>query len=299
MAASDSKKRGPPSKITAMKEKRRKLESGEAKPKPAAASKNVRLNELKWNEIDMPDKLDDYEGFFGLEELDGVDVVKDGSGKMSFVPQNSTFATDNDTAEHKGETIETNGQFGPEDDFEGFSDHEEAEPAATPKSIIKTKDVKSVKVDKTKDVKPAKGDKTKDGKPAKGDKKKPAKAAQPTKAAPAKSSAPKSAFDLIQDQSEEDMVDISAWKALDLSPDTLAGLSKLKFASPTPIQKATIPDIMSGNDVVGKASTGSGKTLAFGIPIFETYLDRKTERANARKKGVLAPLALVVSPTRE
>ena len=28
----------------------------------------------------MPDRLDDVEGFFGLEEVDNVGVVKDGAG---------------------------------------------------------------------------------------------------------------------------------------------------------------------------------------------------------------------------
>ena len=36
-----------------------------------------------------------------------------------------------------------------------------------------------------------------------------------------------------------------------------------------PIQEMTIPDILAGRDVCGKAKTGSGKTLAFGLPLLQ------------------------------
>lgn len=99
-------------------------------------------------------------------------------------------------------------------------------------------------------------------------------------------------------------VDLPEWEALNLSPPTLRALSKLKFASPTPIQSAAIPHILAGHDVIGKASTGSGKTLAFGIPILETFLKSgaaSTELVNAdqKKRTVRLPMALVLSPTRE
>ena len=35
------------------------------------------------------------------------------------------------------------------------------------------------------------------------------------------------------------------------------------ITSPFPIQEATIPDLMRGRDLLGRAPTGSGKTLAF------------------------------------
>jgi ATP-dependent RNA helicase DDX24/MAK5 len=42
------------------------------------------LDELAWKEVAMPDRLDDVEGFFGLEEVDGVDVVGTEGGKIEF-----------------------------------------------------------------------------------------------------------------------------------------------------------------------------------------------------------------------
>lgn len=97
-------------------------------------------------------------------------------------------------------------------------------------------------------------------------------------------------------------MDVSAWDPLDLSPEIQTSLSKLKFTTPTPVQKACIPEILAGHDVVGKASTGSGKTLAFGIPILEHYLDKR-RRGDYRDKSDDEkgpdPIALILSPTRE
>ena len=37
--------------------------------------------------------------------------------------------------------------------------------------------------------------------------------------------------------------------------------------TPFPIQVDTLPDSLSGRDVLGRGKTGSGKTLAFAIPM--------------------------------
>src|SRR5207342_3844814 len=58
--------------------------------------------------------------------------------------------------------------------------------------------------------------------------------------------------------------------------------------SPSPIQAATIPLLMSNRDVLGQAQTGTGKTAAFALPIL-TRID-----LNQR-----TPQALVLAPTRE
>lgn len=69
-------------------------------------------------------------------------------------------------------------------------------------------------------------------------------------------------------------------------------LEQARIRSPFPIQAETIPDLLAGRDVIGRAPTGSGKTLAFGIPLVVA-----TQVAgNARKKR---PTALVLAPTRE
>ncbi len=90
---------------------------------------------------------------------------------------------------------------------------------------------------------------------------------------------------------------------MELSAECLLSLAKLGFSRPTPIQAAAIPEIRAKHDVIGKAVTGSGKTLAFGIPILEEYLEtdhRSTSKVNrAKEEDRPAPLALVLSPTRE
>ena len=83
----------------------------------------------------------------------------------------------------------------------------------------------------------------------------------------------------------------------------MLSLAKLGFTDPTPIQKTSIPEILNGHDVVGKASTGSGKTLAFGIPILEHFLstinnqDQGHQVKDSHRQR--PPLAMILSPTRE
>ncbi|WP_175585255.1 DEAD/DEAH box helicase [Nocardia cyriacigeorgica] len=68
----------------------------------------------------------------------------------------------------------------------------------------------------------------------------------------------------------------------------LRAIADVGYESPSPIQAATIPPLLSGSDVVGLAQTGTGKTAAFAIPILMGL--------EATGK---APRALVLAPTRE
>lgn len=80
--------------------------------------------------------------------------------------------------------------------------------------------------------------------------------------------------------------------ALGLSPRLCEALDDAGFDRAFPIQAASIPSILEGRDVCGKAKTGQGKTLAFGTPI----LDRCAAEGPADQG---APRALVLVPTRE
>lgn len=82
------------------------------------------------------------------------------------------------------------------------------------------------------------------------------------------------------------------FSALGLSPRLCEALDTAGFDRAFPIQAASIPEILTGRDVCGKAKTGQGKTLAFGTPI----LDRC---AAAGPSAPRAPRALVLVPTRE
>ena len=62
---------------------------------------------------------------------------------------------------------------------------------------------------------------------------------------------------------------------------------------PTPIQAATLPDSMSGRDVLGRGRTGSGKTYAFLLPLLARLSQNPVKRRPSR------PRALILAPTRE
>lgn len=106
-------------------------------------------------------------------------------------------------------------------------------------------------------------------------------------------------FAALQDEAEDE--DMTEWAELNLSPAMLSALAKIGFKTPTPIQQEAIPEVLSGNDVIGKASTGSGKTLAFGIPIIERWLEDNEGREDdaSEKKTQKSATALILSPTRE
>ena len=69
----------------------------------------------------------------------------------------------------------------------------------------------------------------------------------------------------------------------------VTALKRAGIKKPFPIQAETIPDLLAGRDVVGRAPTGSGKTLAFGIPLVA-----RIDKADPKR-----PTALVLAPTRE
>ena len=82
-----------------------------------------------------------------------------------------------------------------------------------------------------------------------------------------------------------------SFAALGLPVELVQALRRAGFETAFPIQTATIPDVLAGRDVLGRAATGSGKTLAFGLPM----LVRLLRGASAPRR----PRALVLAPTRE
>ncbi|MDQ0662688.1 superfamily II DNA/RNA helicase [Arthrobacter ulcerisalmonis] len=80
------------------------------------------------------------------------------------------------------------------------------------------------------------------------------------------------------------------------TPKALADtLSAQGIVEPFPIQVKTLPDTLSGRDVLGRGRTGSGKTIAFAIPLVARLAER--EAKHFRKPG--RPMGLVLAPTRE
>ena len=79
--------------------------------------------------------------------------------------------------------------------------------------------------------------------------------------------------------------------ALGIDPRVLDALTALGYEEPTPVQRATIPVLLTGRDVLAIAATGTGKTAAFALPL----LHRITPSASPRTRLS----ALVLVPTRE
>ncbi len=83
---------------------------------------------------------------------------------------------------------------------------------------------------------------------------------------------------------------------LGLSPEVLKAVEELGYASPTPIQAAAIPVVLSGRDILAAAQTGTGKTAAFTLPL----LSRLRAHANNSASPAMHPVrALILTPTRE
>jgi superfamily II DNA/RNA helicase len=78
---------------------------------------------------------------------------------------------------------------------------------------------------------------------------------------------------------------------LGLAPSLVSALGRAGIETPFPIQAATIPDVLSGRDLLGRAATGSGKTLAFGLPLIT--------RLEGSRSAPRRPRGLVLVPTRE
>ena len=67
------------------------------------------------------------------------------------------------------------------------------------------------------------------------------------------------------------------------------GIADLGFETPTEIQAAAFPVILSGKDMVGIAQTGTGKTFAYMLPVLRDLKFLKTQY----------PRVLILVPTRE
>jgi ATP-dependent RNA helicase DeaD len=83
----------------------------------------------------------------------------------------------------------------------------------------------------------------------------------------------------------------TGFAGLGLDPRLVGALAGLGYEEPTPIQRAAIPPLLAGNDVLAQAATGTGKTAAFALPLL--HLVDTAAPARSRTK------ALILTPTRE
>ena len=78
-----------------------------------------------------------------------------------------------------------------------------------------------------------------------------------------------------------------SFATLGAAPWLIASLANMAITRPTGIQKACIPKILEGRDVIGGSKTGSGKTVAFTVPILQKWAEDPV--------GIFA---VVLTPTR-
>ena len=237
----------------ALSGKRQKLDQANGKSNQLRPT--LKSDQLRWTEVALPDRLEDAEGFFGLEEIDDVEVIKDASGK------NVLFRPSKDNLEQAGARDQA--IAGDEEEWDGFDDEQAG----------------SVGMSNSLNFKPV------------------AKTQQQKKSKTAMADLEVSIdFEALETMREGDEIDTTAWTDLQLSEHIVKSISRLGFSKPTPIQESSIPPILEGHDVIGKAVTGSGKTLAFGIPIVEHWLStRDIQKSNSD----VIPTALILAPTRE
>ena len=276
------KRQLPPKVVKMQARKRQKMSTDHVTSQLSQGTKApeiVRIENLAWREISPSGQLDNYEGFFGLEEIDDVDVVRDAdSGKVSYKLAGSAQKLGKNVAlpiEQQDDSEE--GSVQGEEEWTGIDD--EVQPSIN-------RDVQPLPKSR-KEKKPA----TENGvKYTKDNCKRKVERHLPTT---------NGAFSVLDSETVEDSADVSAWKQLDLSPDMLESLSILGFGQPTSIQSSAIPDIIQGHDLIGKAPTGSGKTLAFGIPIIEYWLTHRKPSTTKSLSESAVPTALIILPTRE
>jgi ATP-dependent RNA helicase DeaD len=90
----------------------------------------------------------------------------------------------------------------------------------------------------------------------------------------------------------QDGATVSGFGALGVHPKIAEALVGLGYEEPTPVQRAAIPPLLEGRDVLALAATGTGKTAAFSLPL----LTRIAEKGRRAGNG---PGVLILVPTRE
>ncbi|AGO12382.1 AaceriAER027Wp [[Ashbya] aceris (nom. inval.)] len=253
-----NKKLGPRRKVPGRVSKAK----SSTKAKTADAKRVVDANALKWQKVNVPDTLDDFGGFYGLEEIDGVDVeVVD--GKVQFVARDESrlknTAGDGDSAD----VVEIDEDAEMEDvtEFRNLDDIAEGELSAL-------SDDGSASEDENSDGSGGSDMNDDDEQELESE-----------------------IFNQDIGLDEAEAPELPSWTGImKLSATVLQGLSRLGFSTPTEIQRQSIPKALEGHDIMGKASTGSGKTLAYGIPILEGII---SDGSDSR------PIGLIFTPTRE
>lgn len=82
--------------------------------------------------------------------------------------------------------------------------------------------------------------------------------------------------------------EVTSFSELALSVPVQKAIQSVGYEQPSPIQAATIPHLLNGDDLLGVAQTGTGKTAAFALPMLSKI-----------DLSIKSPQTLVLAPTRE
>ncbi|NGX33555.1 MAG: ATP-dependent RNA helicase RhlE, partial [Candidatus Anoxychlamydiales bacterium] len=86
-----------------------------------------------------------------------------------------------------------------------------------------------------------------------------------------------------------------SFDSLGLSAELVKAVLEKGYTKPTSIQLQSIPVILKGLDIMGRAQTGTGKTAGFTLPLLH-LLNKHTPSRSQRSRS---PRALILTPTRE
>ncbi|ORZ25869.1 P-loop containing nucleoside triphosphate hydrolase protein [Absidia repens] len=92
-----------------------------------------------------------------------------------------------------------------------------------------------------------------------------------------------------------------------LNEHLLSNIKLAQYSTPTPVQKYSVPIVMSGRDLMACAQTGSGKTAGFLFPVLsrlfnegpQEVVQKKNNRGSSRDSQKAYPEILILAPTRE
>ncbi len=91
----------------------------------------------------------------------------------------------------------------------------------------------------------------------------------------------------VATEKAQEFVPVHKFADFEVDERLKSNIIKKGYVTPTPIQDQSIPEILTGKDIVGIANTGTGKTAAFLIPLIHKVLSQPKENV------------LIMVPTRE
>ena len=241
--------------------------------------KKANINDLQWKTVEITKddtaalNMEDLQGFYGLEELDNVKLVKDEkTGKVEFLVKEDQVKTEKTHDAAEEEILDMNEQFG---EFKNMDDFEEGELSA-----LESDDLDQNDISENEELDEENNDELN------------TKVFQQV-----------IDHEKILEQDLDNDIDYSIavpkWLELgcEINKHVLNRIIDQKFKEPSEIQKEVLPLIINKNaNVIGKANTGSGKTLAYSIPILNELFE---QMANGQIHKSEDPIGIIFTPTRE